>query len=297
MLNANNKNIIWALLIFILVTVLFTSPLLAKIGSAIPGFFSTDEPSIWYIWWLGYAQENSFDTAHCHLLAYPFGLSFSVIEDAFPAWTLMRKALASINNIFIAYNIEILLTFLLSSLFMFLLVRYLTKDTLLSIFAGIAYAFCPYHFARVWQHINLAHIEWLPLYLLALFKLRDSPRVRISLFFIIALFLVFSFDLYYGYFAFIMTVIFLIYNLCVAQNKKKVIIANMVINGALAGLLVIVVLIPLFSQFFLSSISVDNADWNIIRPFKYLFSQSARPLSYLLPSPQLPVFGCVDRTR
>ena len=77
----------------------------------------------------------------------------------------------------VAYNITVLLTYPLSGLAMFALVRRLTKNTDAAFLAGLAYAFAPYRTGQL-PHIQMLVSFGMPLALLGLHEYLDSRRRR-----------------------------------------------------------------------------------------------------------------------
>ena len=104
-----------------------------------------------------------------------------------------------------AYNALVLSSFILAALFAFLLARELTGSRAASWIAGLAYAFAPYHVAQAAYHVHGAQVQWLPLYLLALWRCcgRASPG-RIALL-IVAGGLVTMSNFYHGLMAIVIT--------------------------------------------------------------------------------------------
>ncbi|MEI6631164.1 MAG: hypothetical protein WCL25_00940 [bacterium] len=276
-------------ILFGALTFIMTFPLYFKINTHISGFFSTDEPSVWYFWWLRYAYQHHISTAFSSLVAAPFGLDFSFVERVYPLWTALKKILAVHTNEFCSYNLEVVSGFILSGFFAYLLVRYLTKRNLIGLFSGVIFAFCPYHFARAWQHLGLAHTQWLPLYLFALFRLKEKVNKWNIVFALISLYLIFAFDLYYAYFSIILSTIFVLYFLY--KEKKE----GLKVSFWVAAVVLVNIALLFFAFFpILRTININSSSanaWGIVRPFEDLFTQSARPLSYFLPPSFHPLFG------
>lgn len=76
-----------------------------------------------------------------------------------------------------AYNIVFLLSFILSGYFMYLLVKYLTKQEAPAFLAGVLYMFLPFHVAHSLGHFGAMQTQWLPLAILLLFKFARKPSV------------------------------------------------------------------------------------------------------------------------
>lgn len=72
-----------------------------------------------------------------------------------------------------AYNWLVLITFPLSAAAAYLLARHLTLSPAGAAVAGMAYAFAPFHLAQSAYHPHIAQTQWMPLYLLALWRCLD----------------------------------------------------------------------------------------------------------------------------
>ncbi len=289
----SNKQIAFVLLVFILLTAVFTFPLILNMGSYIPGFHSSDEPygALWSFWWTGYSHVNHLDPTKVDMIAAPFG---RIIEPGYALWNLISKGLILMGGVVAAYNIQVLLSFLLTGIISFLLARRILNSSICALFSAVIFTFCPYHFVRSWQHLGLAHIQWMPLYLLALFLLNDNLRIRNVVLAAISFALVMSFDLYYAYFMFIATVAFVLYCFLNKAEPSQTLkfIKLLLIMGIFVLLLESVDLYHIFK--FMSGLDRAHAAkgaFGYIRPFEALFAQSARPLSYLMPASTHPVFG------
>ena len=76
-----------------------------------------------------------------------------------------------------AYNWLVLLTFPLSAVAAFLLARHLRLSRAAATVSAIAFAFSPFHLAQAAYHPHIAQTQWLPLYLLALWRCMDRATV------------------------------------------------------------------------------------------------------------------------
>jgi len=282
----------WVGLTMLTLTFVMTFPLILKMGRFIPGFSSTDEPygSLWYWWWLKFCLKNWINPLHCGYLAAPqgVGMPFSV----YPIWTGILLILNLVSNEIFTYNLQVISSFVLSGVFMYALVFYISKNKFVSLFSGIIYAFSPYHFVRSWQHLGLAQIQFLPLYLLALFKLAEKPRLRRIILLALSFFLVASFDFYYAYFAGVISLVFILFLLLKKRfTPKLAVIRGIVLALLLGGGLTVLVLLPIKNMVISGYTKSEASAWSVRKPFEDLFSQSAKPLSYLLPASTQPVFG------
>lgn len=292
------KKSILPLLVFTGVTSLFFYPVIARITRLIPAFYSTDEPYgvVWGFWWLKYSWLNGLSDKYTQLIAYPEGMKlFS--PSFFPLWGLFAKWLGVLAGEIFAYNILMLSTFLIAGLSMFLLSLYLTRNSAVSIFCGLIYAFCPYHSVRAWQHFGTAQIQWMPLYLLFLFRLKNSRDYLSAALLALFLALNYYYDVHYAYFLFFATVLFFVLTLGSAQKKaEKIRFTWLLIASAVCAVLLI---LPAFLPFLKKAMEMARASANAYslskRPFEDLFSQSARPLSFFLPFTEQPLYGWITR--
>jgi uncharacterized membrane protein len=73
-----------------------------------------------------------------------------------------------------AYNWLILLSFPFAAATTYLLARHLALSPAASAVAALAYAFSPFHLAHAAYHPHIAQTQWVPLYLLALWRCLDA---------------------------------------------------------------------------------------------------------------------------
>lgn len=290
------KRYFFITLFFIMASVVFTYPLFFKINSGISGTQTTDEPyaALWNFWWFKYAFTHHLADSFYSIIAVPFGFDTGG-HSMYPAWEFIYKWLAIFTNNIFAFNIQIFLSFVLAGITMYLLVFYLTKNNISALFAGLIYAFCPYHFARAWQHLALAQIQWMPLYILAMIKLKEEPNYRSSFLCIISMFLVISFEFHYAFFMYVITLLFLLYNLAFYKklDSRQLKLIKMIFLVIAAGLIFVLPspAIKGIKLLLFKKEGIKPSVWSLVRPFEDLFAQSARPLSYILPSPLHPVVG------
>src|SRR6185436_13690248 len=92
-----------------------------------------------------------------------------------PLTDLPGRALARLVDPVAAYNVLVLATFPLSAAAAYLLARRVVGSHLGAMVAGLAYAFLPFHVTQAAGHPHIAQTQWLPLYLLALWRCVDKP--------------------------------------------------------------------------------------------------------------------------
>lgn len=85
--------------------------------------------------------------------------------------TLLARAVGPVA----AYNGVVLLSFPFAAAAAFLLARHLAVPRAGAAFAALAFAFSPFHLAHAAYHPQVAQVQWIPLYLLALWRCVDRP--------------------------------------------------------------------------------------------------------------------------
>jgi len=286
------KDYLWVTGVMFFLTALMTFPLIFRLFRCIPGFLSTDEPYglLWYWWWLKFSLLNHLNPFHTSFLAAPQGIAMPL--SIYPLWTLFNFAVNFLTNESFTYNLQVIASFLLSGYFMYRLAHYITRNKPAALLAGIFYAFCPYHFIRSWQHLGLAQIQFIPLYLLLLLRLRDDPCRKNLLLASLGLFLVSCFDFYYFYFMVICTLFFLLFIVLRDTRALKWKAGGYVLLALfLGGLVSCLPLLPSRKTVITGYRQDKTSAWSMKKPFDDLFAQSARPLSYFLPATVHPVFG------
>ena len=91
-----------------------------------------------------------------------------------PVTDITGALLARISGAVAAYNWLVLLSFPLSAATAYLLARYLLLSPAAATVAAMAYAFSPFHLAHAAYHPHIAQTQWVPLYLLALWRCLDD---------------------------------------------------------------------------------------------------------------------------
>jgi hypothetical protein len=90
-----------------------------------------------------------------------------------PVTDIPGALLARISGVVAAYNWLVLLSFPLSAAATYLLARHLALSPAGATVAAMAYAFSPFHLAHAAYHPHIAQTQWVPLYLLALWRCLD----------------------------------------------------------------------------------------------------------------------------
>ena len=204
-----------------------------------------------------------------------------------PLTDLPGRALARLVGPVAAYNVLVLATFPLSAAAAYLLGRHVLGSHPGAMVAALAYAFLPFHVAQAAGHPHAAQTQWLPLYLLALWRCADRPdRARAGWLLAAAAAVALS-DFYGGLIAAVLSPAALVAYAVVSPDARegrwrRVTITALVL--AVAGV-VGMALISRFAPAVLlrpESLAVARSE---------LFAWSAKWWSYLIPPVEHPVWG------
>ncbi len=163
---------LWVPLYFGLMAVVMTWPLALRMGNQMVGQMGDN---IYFVWMIGWMKKALFEL-HANpfnvwFLNYPEGWNMAYTEIT-PAQLALAMPFSFIGGPVFAYNMALLLTFVLSGVGMYLWVRRMTGRTDAALIAGTLFAFVPYRFAHfLIGHLNLSGTQWFPFYFMGFFEL------------------------------------------------------------------------------------------------------------------------------
>lgn len=153
-------------LLFVVLTVLMTWPWAIHIGEAINPFGDVVLQMTTMQWDAHALTTNPAGLFEAPFF-YPYQHSLAFAENLLGQTIITLPLLLTSGNPALASNFYVLLTFVLTGLFTYLLVRDLTASRLAALLAGVAFAFCPFRFMQM-GHINILSTQWFPFTLWAL---------------------------------------------------------------------------------------------------------------------------------
>ena len=264
-------------------------------GSCIYGYGGDSAATVYSLWRMKYTWGEGMPYYFNALVASPFGVDFSGGIQSLPLVKFFGKWLAILTSEVLAYNLIILLSFPLTGITMYYLVHHLTKNKVVSLVSGIIFAFCPYHLTHSWAHLSLSNIQWMPLYVLTLFKLDENRSYVNALLCALAFCLNALSDPHYGYFMGVCTVAFLLFKLLYGMRFK---LRDLKVGMAAVGIALTIILpfhYRALKTAFLEPKTEAITSMGYVRPFKDLFYKSAKPLNYFLPAVEHPLLGKYTR--
>ena len=181
-----------AILAYTLLALALTWPLAPDFATHVPGNGVDDPPLTWNLWWVQHALldegTNPFD---CNYLFYPLGINL-----AFYTLTVLNGLLSiplqATLGLIPASNVSLLSSFVLGGFGAYLLASYLLlagnrkhdaegkvsdgRVVVAAFIAGLLYAFASNKMAyAALGQWNISSSQWIPFYVLYLFKMGDHP--------------------------------------------------------------------------------------------------------------------------
>jgi hypothetical protein len=273
-----------------------------------PLYGTDSRGTIWQLWWGKYSYQNGLNYSFHSTIAAPFGNDVSSYPNGF-LWLIIVKWLPILTNEILAYNLVLILSFILSYLFVYLATFTITRNCLAAFVSGLIFSLSPYHFQRSWEHFSLAQIQWVALFLFTLLQIYKKFNLKTLVLFILSATLILHMEFNYAYIVFVLTILFIIFiisdNLLrfffvKKDNRKELsleLIKNIKFIGKIvfAGFAALLINLPFISVIFKAAFIVPKESSSLAemgqRPFHYLFSQSARILDYFIPSSANPILG------
>jgi hypothetical protein len=162
--------------VFILLALAFTWPLILHPASSIPGDYGDPLLNTWIL-----AHDARSFTSPGSLfqanIMYPARDVITYSEHLFSMAVLAAPVYWLTGNPILAYNFLLLFGFVFSGFGMYLLLRYLTGNRWAGLAAGVFFAFVPYKISQI-THIQICFSAFLPFTLLYLHKFLKEGRTR-----------------------------------------------------------------------------------------------------------------------
>jgi hypothetical protein len=204
-----------------------------------------------------------------------------------PVTDITGALLARISGAVAAYNWLVLLSFPLSAAAAYLLARHLALSPAGAAVAAMAYAFSPFHVAQAAYHAHIAQTQWVPLYLLALWRcLDDASPVAVGFLGAATMAVTLS-NFYGGLIAAVVTPVAVAAYWLVTYRPE---IRSMRRLGITAGSLALIAASGIaYASYTAGAVVVNRAAFAF--PRADLFLYSAKWWSYLVPPVAHPLLG------
>jgi hypothetical protein len=178
--------------------------------------------NVWNLWWVRHAVVELHQSPwHTNWLHYPHGTTL-IGHTLNPFNGFLGIALGTLLSPTQVYNLILMMTFVAGGVFGFLLARHLTGSYWPSIVAGYGFTFSHFHFAHAQGHLQLASLQFVPLFLLAFVRLIEAPSVWRGVSAGVVLGLVALCDYYYTFFCMVTAGMAVLWNLPVLKRAHLV---------------------------------------------------------------------------
>ncbi|MDP3719594.1 MAG: hypothetical protein Q8T13_17675 [Acidobacteriota bacterium] len=186
-----------------------------------------------------------------------------------------------------AYNWLVLLSFPLAAAAAYLLARHLRLSPPAAAIVACAFAFSPFHFAHAAYHPHIAQVQWIPLYLLALWRCLDTASLGAVTALTAATMAVGLSNYYGGFIAAVITPVAVAAYWTVTRRTAAPAGRRLAIT--VATLVVIVTAGSIYAWWAIDQVVNDGAVATASR--LDLFRYSAKWWSYLVPPAAHPLLG------
>ncbi|TRZ49003.1 MAG: hypothetical protein D4S01_09370, partial [Dehalococcoidia bacterium] len=238
---------LFVLVLYLILTLVMLYPFsVLNMNTQLIGDGGDTYQGLWNLWWIKHSVlsfANPYTTNH---IFYPIGTDLFV-HSLSPVAGLFSIPFQLTLGLVFSYNLLIILSFVLAGYSAYRLAYYVTADKKTSFFSGLVFGFSTYHFARAFGHLNLVSIQWIPLYVLFLLKMRKETSLNNV--FLAGFFLVLSTlwaDLHYFVFLGLFTLWLLVYDILFNRPQIRKYFLRLGIMIAVFFGLMVLIIGPLF---------------------------------------------------
>jgi len=167
-----------ALALYCALTAIMVSPLVLHPATLTAGWEGDNAFCIRQFWWAKHAvvdlHGSPFFDPHSY---YPVGHEIANGE-MFPATTFLGIPLTVLWGPVVAYNLTLLLTFVMTGFGTYLWITWLTGSALSGLVAGVVAAFLPFRFAHLPGHLSIISTHWVPFTFYAFDRFLHEKRIK-----------------------------------------------------------------------------------------------------------------------
>jgi hypothetical protein len=167
----------FAVIVFIFLSLLFTYPTIVQLSTHLIGGTADG----WQFPWNNYVFRervlNGEDPYYTDEIFYPMGVSL-ILHGYTEFNDVIGLILHPFFNDVAVTNLMVIFATFLSGFGAYLLAKELTGSALAGLFAGIAFAFCPFRMLRIIGHIHMALTQFIPLAIWAMLKMPKTNNIK-----------------------------------------------------------------------------------------------------------------------
>jgi hypothetical protein len=269
----------------VLTFVLFYPFSILHMGNQLIGNTADSYQGLWDLWWMRHSTLSLSNPYITSFIYYPYGANLYA-HTLSPAAGLLTIPFQLAGGVVFSFNLIILASFVLGGYGAYRLAKHITHDKLASFFAGAAFSFSTYHFAKSLGDMNLATIQWIPFYILFLIKMRQEKSLKnIGAALVFLALTAFMADLQYVLFIAIFTIIYVLYEL--AFNRQQILgfLKRFTIMIAAFSAIIVAVFEPLIVGWFTGQYSYAKST------AAFSAATSGDLLGFFTPSQFNPIFA------
>jgi hypothetical protein len=211
-----NRSVALATVGFAALTLAYTWPLAAHLGSTIAHDRGDPLLVTWILWWSTHAVPLT-DAWWNAPAFYPSPGVLAFSENLLGLAPITAPIIAATNTPLLGYNAAFVLSYVLSGLGAYLLAFVLTRRHDASFVAGVAFAFAPYRLSHT-HHLQLLSSYWMPVAIAALHLFLARPKWRWAALFAVSWVLQ---ALACGYYLFFLTILVLLWLAWFAPRRLR----------------------------------------------------------------------------
>jgi len=203
---------------YLIIALVFFWPLLY---GRLPGSGDSAYQSAWKLWWVSYSIFVLHTSPyHTSFVLFPVGANL-ITQTIAPLAGIIAAPFQALGSA-AALSFIFFVGFVLSGLFAYLLIFYLTKDKLASFLGGFIFAFSPIHVVQALGHLQYTNIEFLPLFLLGLLLLIEKKQHKHAVLVAVSfVFLTFMGDIEQALMAVVLAFLVIVYMLLRKEERSK----------------------------------------------------------------------------
>jgi hypothetical protein len=159
------------LLVYIALTVFVFRTFIPHIDSALIGPPEDNMQDFWNTWYAASQVKTWDDMGYTNLIKHPEGTTLYYHSFSYPKLVIAKifGAVfgARLTDLVVLQNLLLIVSFPISAIGGFYLVRHFTRDTFGALAGGAVFAFNPSHVAHVAHHLHVSSIEFIPFFALS----------------------------------------------------------------------------------------------------------------------------------
>ncbi len=171
--------VLWVAFGYLMLTSLFTFPLLFNFGHGLPGTLIEDRnQNLWNLWWVKEALLHFRNPFRTDFIYQPEAISL-YFYTLHPLNGFLSLPVQLLFGPLAGYDFTVFFSFIMAGVGSWLLLEYLCANGWAAFAASLIFVFSAYHLYTLVGLMQLISLEWLPFYILFCLKTVRAPQNRI----------------------------------------------------------------------------------------------------------------------